>query len=93
MPCELEEDHITCAHSRIITPKVVKAAKEAGGKDYAACVVYALLVNKRWFKKQATLELWDADLLNVRAVACEIIAKALYVVSPHSREAILIPEP
>ena len=79
VPCELEEDSITAAHSHVITPKVVKAAKEAGGKDYAACVVYALLVNKRWFKKQASLELWDADLLNVRATACEVIAKQLYV--------------
>ncbi|TVY84185.1 Calcium channel [Lachnellula suecica] len=77
VPCELEEDTITAAHSRIITPKVIKAAKEAGGQEYAACVVYALLVNKRWFKKQAMIELWDADLHNVRATACEVIAKAL----------------
>jgi hypothetical protein len=55
----------------------VKAAKEAGGKENGACVVYCLLVNKRWFKKQAMLELWDADLHNVRAVACEVIAKQL----------------
>lgn len=62
---------------------MVKAAKEAGkneeGEDYGACVVYALLVNKRWFKMQAMLELWDADLHNIRAVACEVIAKHLYV--------------
>ena len=77
MPCELEAESITRAHSRVITPKVVKAAREAGGQDYAACVVYALLVNKRWFKKQAMLELWDADLHNVRATACEVIAKQL----------------
>ncbi|CAG8984043.1 hypothetical protein HYALB_00002984 [Hymenoscyphus albidus] len=77
VPCELDENLITRPHSRIITPKVIKAAKEAGGPQYGACVVYALLVNKRWFKKQATLELWDADLHNVRATACEVIAKAL----------------
>ncbi|KAN0095996.1 hypothetical protein V8E51_014801 [Hyaloscypha variabilis] len=77
VPCELEESHITCSHSRIITRKVVQAAKEAGGAEYGACVVYALLVNKRWFKMQAMLELWDADLHNVRAVACEVIAKQL----------------
>jgi len=82
VPCELEPSKITAAHSRIITPKVVKAAKEAGGQEYAACVVYALLVNKRWFKKQAMIELWDADLHNVRATACEVIAKQLYVSSP-----------
>lgn len=77
MPCELEEELITKSHSRIITRDVVKTAKEAGGKDYAACVVYCLLVNKRWFKRQAALEIWDSDLHNVRAVAAEVIAKQL----------------
>ncbi|KAL3427210.1 potassium ion channel [Phlyctema vagabunda] len=77
VPCELEEDSITQAHSHIITKKVIKAAKEAGDGKYDGCVVYALLVNKRWFKKQAMIELWDADLHNVRAKACEVIAKQL----------------
>ena len=43
VPCELEEDQITKAHSRVITTAVVKAAAEAGrvgeGEDYSACVV------------------------------------------------------
>lgn len=77
VPCELEETRITESHSRIITTAVIKAAKEAGGREYGACVVYCLLVNKRWFKKQAMLELWDADLHNIRAMACEVIAKQL----------------
>lgn len=87
VPCELEPEHITCAHSKIITRKVILAAKEAGNNlsaegtnakdNYGACVVYALLVNKRWFKKQAMLELWDADLHNVRATACEVVAKQI----------------
>lgn len=80
IPCELEEELITKPHSRIITPNVLKAAKEAGGDQLGgdqlgACVVYCLLVNKRWFKRQAILEMWDADLHNVRAVAAEVIAK------------------
>lgn len=77
VPCELEEELITKAHSRIVTPKVLKAAKEAGGDDCAACVVYCLLVNRRWFKRQAKLEIWDAVLYNIRAVAAEVIAKRL----------------
>jgi hypothetical protein len=77
IPCELEEWKVTKANSSVITRKVVQCAKEAGGEEYAACVVYALLVVMRWFKRQAILELWDADMHNVRAVACEIIAKAL----------------
>ncbi|KIN00570.1 hypothetical protein OIDMADRAFT_104433 [Oidiodendron maius Zn] len=77
VPCELEHSAITRAHSHIITHHVIQTAKEAGGAEYGACVVYALLINKRWFKKQAMLELWDADLHNGRAIAAEIIAKRL----------------
>ncbi|KZF23335.1 hypothetical protein L228DRAFT_219586 [Xylona heveae TC161] len=75
IPCELEEAQIVKAHSPILTHKVQKTAAKAGGDEYGACVVYCLLVCKKWFKRQATLELWDADLHNVRAVACEMLAK------------------
>lgn len=75
IPCELEEWKVTKANSPIITKKVIMTAKEAGGKDHKACVVYCLLVCLRWFKRQAMLELWDADLHNVRATACEVMAK------------------
>lgn len=77
IPIELPQDKIEAANSGVITQKVVETAKQAGGKDYAACVVYGLLVCKRWFTRQAALELWDADLHDVRAVACEIIAKRI----------------
>lgn len=77
VPCELEELQVTRPHSKIITQKVVKAAKEAGGSENRACVVYCLLIVKRWFKHQAMVELWDADLHAVRAVACEVIAKQM----------------
>lgn len=39
IPCEMEEAIVTRAHSPIITDKVIKAAKEAAGKDYRGCVV------------------------------------------------------
>jgi hypothetical protein len=77
IPCELEQELITKPHSRIVTPKVLTAAKEAGGEECGACVVYCLLVNKRWFKRLATIEIWDANLHNLRAVGAEIIAKRL----------------
>lgn len=83
VPCELEENLLTMANSKVITDKVVKAAMEAGGKDHGSCVVYCLLVNQRWCKKQARLELWDADLHNVRGIAAEIIAKKMWVDSEH----------
>ncbi|KZL78996.1 potassium ion channel yvc1 [Colletotrichum incanum] len=77
VPCELDEDDITRAHSKIITTKVITAAKEAGGSHYGSCVVFCLIVCKRWFKHQALVELWDADLHRVRAVACEVVAKQI----------------
>ncbi|OTB10087.1 hypothetical protein K445DRAFT_323316 [Daldinia sp. EC12] len=77
VPCELEELQITQPHSKIITPKVIKAAKEAGGPENRSCVVFCLLVVKRWFKHQAEVELWDADLHQIRAIACEVIAKQI----------------
>ncbi|KAI1299591.1 hypothetical protein F5Y03DRAFT_365821 [Xylaria venustula] len=77
VPCELEEHQITQPHSKVITHKVVKAAKESGGTENRACVVYCLLVAKRWFRQQALTELWDADLHQLRATACEVIAKQI----------------
>ncbi|KAJ9653986.1 Calcium channel yvc1 [Neophaeococcomyces mojaviensis] len=77
IPIEIEEFKVTRANSAVITEKVVRTAKEAGGEEYKACVVYCLLVCKRWFKKQAILELWDSDLHDVRATACEYIAKRI----------------
>lgn len=77
IPIELDEIKVTKANSPVITPKVVKTAREAAGEENRACVVYCLLVCKRWFKRQSVLELWDSDLHDVRAVACEIIAKRI----------------
>ncbi|AEO67245.1 uncharacterized protein THITE_2116140 [Thermothielavioides terrestris NRRL 8126] len=77
VPCELKPELVTSPHSKVITPKVVRAAKEAGGREHGACVVFCLLVNKRWWRHQALLELWDADLHHLRAIACEVIAKKI----------------
>ena len=77
VPCEMEEWKITKANSPVITRKVVKTAQEAGGEEHRGCVVYCLLVCHRWFTRQANLELWDADLHNVRATACEVLAKQM----------------
>ncbi|KAL2761050.1 hypothetical protein ACRALDRAFT_1053444 [Sodiomyces alcalophilus JCM 7366] len=77
VPCDLEESEITKPHSNVITIKVVQAAREAGGSEHRACVVFCLLVCKAWFNHQSTVELWDADLHRGRAIACEVIAKKL----------------
>lgn len=88
--CELEEWKITKANSPIITKKVVKAAKEAGGKDYHACVIFALLVCRKWFTRQALLELWDEPLFSARATACDVIAKQ--IIENEEREDYLMQE-
>jgi hypothetical protein len=77
IPCELEENKVTKPHSSILTPAVLETSKQAGGQEYRACVVYCLLVVKKWFKSQALHELWDADLHEVRAVAAEMLAKRI----------------
>lgn len=77
IPVELEEAQVTQPHSKVITKKVVTAAREAGGAENRACVVFCLLVCKRWFKHQSLVELWDCDLHAVRATACEVIAKQI----------------
>lgn len=75
--CELDESALTDSNSRIISEHVVQTAKRAGGEDYSACVVFCLIVCLRWFKMQANIELWDADLHHGRATACEVIAKRM----------------
>ncbi|PGG95732.1 hypothetical protein AJ79_09905 [Helicocarpus griseus UAMH5409] len=75
--CELDEDDVCRPNSPIITKAVIDTAHEAGGEEYKACVVNCLLVCVRWFRLQALVELWDADLHELRAVACEVIAKRL----------------
>ncbi|KNG86373.1 putative potassium ion channel Yvc1 [Aspergillus nomiae NRRL 13137] len=77
IPCEVEENIITSPTSRVITDNVVRTAKEAGGEDLQGCVVFCLLVCLRWFKIQAIEELWDSDLHESRALACEVIAKRI----------------
>lgn len=81
IPCEMEEELVTRSHSKVITRQVVQAAREAGGIDgspqYNDCVVYCLLICKRWFRHQALVELWDASMHQVRSTACEVIAKLI----------------
>jgi hypothetical protein len=77
VPCELAPSRITQPHSEIITDAVIATAKIAGGEENKACVVFCLLIVKKWFKRQALLELWDADLHTVRAEAAEVMAKQL----------------
>ncbi|RAH60539.1 potassium ion channel Yvc1 [Aspergillus piperis CBS 112811] len=77
VPCELDESDIVSPNSRVITRNVIQTARLAGGEDLQACVPFCLLVCLRWFKLQAQEELWDSDLHERRALACEVIAKRI----------------
>ncbi|KAJ9635763.1 Calcium channel yvc1 [Coniosporium tulheliwenetii] len=77
VPNGTDEDEITKPFSRIITEKVVETAKKAGGEEHRGCVVFALLVVRRWFTEQAKLELWRSETHAVRATACEVIARII----------------
>lgn len=76
--CEVDESVLTDPNSRIISQDVIATAKRSGGEEYHACVVFCLLICLRWFKIQSSVELWDADLHEGRAIACEVIAKRMY---------------
>jgi hypothetical protein len=52
-------------------------AWNAQASQRAESVVFCLLVVARWFRKQAKLELWDAELHASRGVACEALAKRM----------------
>ena len=79
IPCEISHETVITPLSSVITPAVIQTTKKAGGEEHKACVVYCLLICKRWFTRQAKIELWDADLHVVRGVACEILAKRMCV--------------
>ena len=86
IPCELQEDSITDPNSRVLTPDVVRTAREAGGKgELRACVLFCLLVCLRWFELQAEVELWDSDIHEGRAIACQSLAKRMYAVLSSQR--------
>lgn len=78
IPHEVDERAITDPNSHIITKAVIETAKQAGGDDLQESVVFCLLVCLRWFRIQAVVELWDSDLNECKAVACEVIAKHMY---------------
>lgn len=79
---EVDERQITDSNSLFITNAVIQTAKQAGGEDQRACILFCLLVCLRWFRIQAVVELWDSELHECRAAACEMIAKRMSVLHP-----------
>ncbi|KZZ91583.1 Polycystin cation channel, PKD1/PKD2 [Ascosphaera apis ARSEF 7405] len=82
LPAEVDVSSITTPDSPILTKEVIQTAKEAGGEELKACVVSCLLTCLRWFKIQAAVELWDVDLYECRALACDVLAKRIIESEP-----------
>lgn len=79
IPYELQQSLITNPNSTVITKNVIRTAKEAGGEEYRACVLFCLLVCQKWFHTEGLHALWDSPLCDCRALACQVIAKKLSV--------------
>lgn len=79
IPFELEQSLIASANSTVITKNVVRTAREAGGEEFRASVLFCLLICQRWFYIEGLYALWDSSLYDCRALACQIIAKRMYV--------------
>lgn len=77
IPYELQQSLITNPNSSIITKDVIHTAKDAGGEEFRACILFCLLVCERWFHIEALNALWDSSLLDCRALACQVIAKQM----------------
>lgn len=76
IPIVVKESHITNPKSRIITPKVLDLVERAG-EDEPGCVVFCCVYVARYFHRLCYKDLPDADVNILRAIACEVIAKAL----------------
>lgn len=66
IPCELDEESVVKPHSPVITNDVLETAKLAGGEEHRACVVFCLLVVKKWFKVGACTCYCDDSELTIR---------------------------
>ncbi|KAK9367697.1 hypothetical protein V1509DRAFT_625959 [Lipomyces kononenkoae] len=78
VPIELKESRITRpGGASVITKSVLQLALEAAEGPNKACVIYALLTCKQWYRRLELEELYDAELNLLRAKASEVIAKRL----------------
>ncbi|KAK9385666.1 hypothetical protein V1515DRAFT_231787 [Lipomyces mesembrius] len=78
IPIEVKESRISRpGGASVITQNVLELALEAAEGDKKACIIYALLTCKQWFRHLELEELYDAELNARKATACEVIAKRL----------------
>ncbi|KAK9241161.1 hypothetical protein V1525DRAFT_351466 [Lipomyces kononenkoae] len=78
IPIEVKQSRITRpGGASVITNDVLKLALEAAEGPTKACVIYALLTCKQWYRHLELEELYDAELNALRATASQVIAKRL----------------
>ncbi|OLL25622.1 Eukaryotic translation initiation factor 2 subunit alpha [Neolecta irregularis DAH-3] len=77
--CELDQEEIVKPNSRIMTKNVVALVEDIGGPAIhdRACIVFALLICRRYFQRQLVTDLTDTDVNLPRVVACDILAKRI----------------
>lgn len=86
IPYELEEEKVVKANSPIITQAVLDTANKAGGDgDKTACVVYCLLIVKKWFKVCGTSirssEEYADNIRNKQLPSCGTPTSSMYAPS------------
>ncbi|BGP17286.1 Calcium channel yvc1 [Rhodosporidiobolus nylandii] len=76
LPIQVDLDELTSPTSSILTKDVVEAYSVIAG-DFAACLPFALLEARRYFREQQRLNPSDADENAGRKLACEAIARKI----------------
>ncbi|KAK9453130.1 hypothetical protein V1511DRAFT_505722 [Dipodascopsis uninucleata] len=77
VPIELKESRITRPGNSVITDEVIETAKQAGEESKRACIIFSLLTAISWYRKIKRQELYDADLNDLRILACQYLAKRI----------------
>ncbi|KAK9475091.1 uncharacterized protein V1510DRAFT_346603, partial [Dipodascopsis tothii] len=77
VPIELKESRITRPGGSVITPEVLDVVRQAAPGRLKPCLIYSLLVCNRWYYKLKRKDLFDADLNELKMVACEMVAKRI----------------
>ncbi|BGP17215.1 hypothetical protein JCM10213_004615 [Rhodosporidiobolus nylandii] len=76
LPIQVDLNELTSPTSSVLTKDVVEAYSVIGG-DFAACLPFALLEARRYFREQQRLNPSDADKNAGRKLACEAIARKI----------------
>lgn len=88
IPIEFDEIAITRPDSKVLNDNVYELVlRAAGGKGdgsagtssrrYRACLIFVLLIVKRWYRQSSDAYLYDSTLYDLRGLAAEHLAKKI----------------